>query len=91
MIGASLSLRDALVTFETVLHNYRIDDPVMHEIGRIVHEADLADDQYDAPEAAGIDTFIRGLPLAETGQRILNIGAPVFEGLYLAIDRRPRH
>ena len=32
----------------------------LEEIGRIVHEADLADERYDAPAAAGLDVLIRG-------------------------------
>ena len=31
----------------------RLDDPALAEIARIVHEADLADERYDAPEAPG--------------------------------------
>ena len=53
MIGVALSHRENMVTFETTLKDYGLDDPVLQEIGRIVHEADLGDDVYDAPEAAG--------------------------------------
>ena len=90
MIGVTLSHRADMVTFETVLTDYQVDDPLLREIGRIIHEADIADDLYDAPEAAGIDTIIRGLSLAETDQQILDITSRLFDGLYLAIDRRLR-
>src|SRR5690348_5509147 len=29
-------------------------DPALEEIGRIVHDADLADERYDAPAAPGL-------------------------------------
>jgi hypothetical protein len=88
MIGVELSHRGEMVTFETALSEYHIDDPVMIEIGRIVHEADVADDLYDAPEAAGIDIVIRGLSLAESDDEILEVTARLFDALYLAIDHR---
>jgi hypothetical protein len=88
MIGVELSHRGDMVTFETVVSDYQIDDPVMIEIGRIVHEADVADDLYDAPEAAGIDIVMKGLSLAESDTEILEVSARLFDALYLAIDHR---
>ncbi|MBT8203645.1 MAG: chromate resistance protein [Acidimicrobiia bacterium] len=88
MVGATLSHRGDMVTFETVLEDYEITDPAMAAVGRIVHEADVADDLYDAPEAAGLDAIIRGLSIAETDEAILAITRPLFDGLYLAIERR---
>lgn len=88
MIGVTLSHRGDMVTFETVLHDYRITDPVLLEIGRVIHEADVADDRFHAPEAPGVDAIIRGLSMAEPDDAILEITARMFDGLYLAIDRR---
>lgn len=88
MIGAVLSHRGDMVTFETVLADYDIEDPAMVALGRIVHEADVADDLYDAPEAAGLDAIIRGLSMSETDEALLEITRPLFDGLYLILDRR---
>ena len=52
MRGVELSHHEGDCSFETFLRLYRLDDPALAEIGRIVHEADLADERYDAPEAA---------------------------------------
>jgi hypothetical protein len=90
MVGVEFSHRGDLVTFETVLADHRIEDPVLTEIGRIVHEADIADDLYDVPEAAGIEAVIRGLGITETDEGILEITDRMFDGLYAAIDRRSR-
>ena len=37
---------------------------MLWDVARIVHEADLADDRYEAPEAPGLDALIRGLGAA---------------------------
>ena len=59
-----------------------VDDPVLWEIARIVHEADLADERYDAPEASGLDALLRGLSLTNDDERMLELTAPLFDGLY---------
>jgi hypothetical protein len=88
MIGVALSHRGDMVTFETVLADHGIDDPALAEVGRIVHEADVADDLYDAPEAAGIDAVIRGMSMTESDEAILDVTGKMFDGLYRAVSRR---
>jgi len=52
-------------------------------IRRIVHEADLADDRYDAPAAAGLDVLIRGLTLTSGSDHdTLLVTDRLFDGLY---------
>lgn len=59
-------------------------DPALEEIGRIVHEADLADDHYDAPAAVGLDVLIRGLTLTSGSDHdTLAITDRLFDGLDL--------
>jgi len=53
MRGVALSHYDNDCTFETVLRRYELDDPVLWELAKVVHEADLDDETFDAPEAAG--------------------------------------
>src|SRR5262245_55968731 len=50
-------------TVETFLRRYELDDPVLWEIAKVVHEADLADERFDAPEAPGLDVLLRGLSM----------------------------
>ncbi len=64
MRGAALGHHQGRCSFETALASFDLKaDPALEEIGRIVHEADLADERYDAPAAAGLDVLIRGLTL----------------------------
>jgi hypothetical protein len=82
MRGAELSHHGGDCTFETILRRYRLDDPVLWDLARMVHEADLADDRYDAPEAPGLDVLLRGLSMVATDQEVVAIGARLLDGLY---------
>ena len=82
MRGAELSHHGEDCTFETILRRYDIDDPVLWDIARIVHEADLADERFDAPEAPGLDVLLRGLSMVRPDEDVLAISAPLFDGLY---------
>src|SRR5438105_15561175 len=61
MRGVELSHRGGDCSFETILHRYGLDDPVLWDVARIVHEADLADGRFTAPEAMGIDVVCPGV------------------------------
>ena len=90
MRGAELSHRDGGCSFETVLRRYELDDPALWAIARIVHEADLEDDRYDAPEAPGLDVLMRGLSMARGDQEVLELSAPLYDGLYEYFTRAHR-
>lgn len=81
--GAALGHHDNRCSFETALGQFGLTDPVLEEIGRIVHEADLGDDTFDAPIAAGLDVLIRGLGLIHTDDlALLTFTDALFDGLY---------
>jgi len=82
MRGAELSHHAGDCSFETVLRRYELHDPVLWEIARIVHEADLEDERYDAPEAPGIDVVLRGLSMVRSDEEMLALSAPIYDGLY---------
>ncbi len=82
MRGVDLSHHGGDCTFETVLRRHDLTDPVLWRIAQIVHEADIDDGRYDAPEAAGLDTVLRGLSLTGTDEATLAVSGPVFDGLY---------
>jgi hypothetical protein len=82
MRGVELSHHAGDVSFETMLHHFQLDDPVLWDVARIVHEADVADDRYDAPEARGLDVVCRGLSMVRSDEEMLAVSAAVFDGLY---------
>jgi hypothetical protein len=82
MPGAGLSHHADDCTFETMLRRYQLEDPVLWDIARIVHEADLYDDRFDAPEARGLDVLCRGLSMVSSDDEMLAVTKPLFDGLY---------
>jgi hypothetical protein len=82
MRGAELSHHGGDCSFETVLRRFELDDPVLWEIAKIVHEADLDDDRYDAPEAPGLDVLCRGLSMVFDDHAMLAVTGPLFDGLH---------
>jgi hypothetical protein len=69
-------------SFETILRRYELQDPVLWDLARIVHEADLADDRYDAPEAPGLDVVLRGLSMVASDEEVITLTWRLFDGLY---------
>ena len=82
MRGVELSHHGTHCSFETFLERYELEDPVLHDIARIVHESDLGDELFDAPEAPGLDVLIRGLGLTHDDPQLLVLTGPLYDGLY---------
>lgn len=82
MRGAELSHHGGDCTFETMLRHFGLDDPVLWDLARIVHEADLGDERFDSAEAPGLDVVCRGLSMVRGDDEVLAIAAEVFDGLY---------
>ena len=94
MRGVELSHRGGECSFETFLRRYELDDPVLWSIARIVHEADLEDERYDAPEARGLEVLLRGLSMVRSDHEVLELSRPLYDGLYeflAAEDALGRH
>ena len=87
--GADLSHRDGGCSFEAILERQGLTDPALVDIGRIVHEADLRDERFDAPEATGLDVLVRGLSMTLEDEALLQVTGPLFDGLY-AFKQRAR-
>ena len=87
MRGVELSHHDGECSFEAILRRYELTDPVLWAIARIVHEADLEDERYDAPEAPGLDALMRGLSMVRPDHDVLAISAPLYDGLYEYLGR----
>jgi hypothetical protein len=79
--GADLSHHDGECTFEVMIRRYKLSDPDLASIAQIVHEADIGDERYDAPEGAGLAAIILGLASAGDDEHTLSVSAPIFDGL----------
>jgi hypothetical protein len=82
MRGVELGHHHGDCSFETILRHHELTDPVLWKIAEIIHEADLDDERYDAPEAPGLDVVLRGLSMICTDDQTLHRTAPIFDGLY---------
>jgi hypothetical protein len=88
MRGVEFGHQGGDCSFETILRRRELTDPVLWQIAQIVHEADLDDQRFDAPEAAGLDVVLRGLSMTGSDEATLVVSGPVFDGLYEFHRRR---
>ena len=82
MRGAELSHKGGDCTFETLLRRYELDDAALWAIAPIVHEADLEDERFDAPETRGLDVLLRGLSMIRSDEEMLELAGARYDGLY---------
>jgi hypothetical protein len=87
MRGVELGHHGMDCSFETILRRYELTDPVLWKLAQLVHEADLDDERFDAPEAAGLDVVLRGLSMTCSDERVLELTGPMFDGLYEYLRR----
>jgi hypothetical protein len=87
MRGVDLGHHGSDCTFETILRRHDLVDPVLWRIAGIVHEADLEDEHYDAPEAPGFDLMLRALSVAYDDDTVLAMTAPIFDAVYEFLRR----
>ena len=82
MPGVDLSHHGPDCTFETLLRRHDLSDPVLWRMAALVHEADVDDGHYDAPEAPGFDLALRALSMVESDDRVLELTGPLFDGVH---------
>ena len=88
--GAQFSHHHGMSTFEVMVDHYRIADDGIAAIGRIVHEADIEDERYDAPEAVGLNEIVHGLGLLlHDDEALIDATMPIYDALRLR-GRGPR-
>jgi hypothetical protein len=86
MPGVELSHHDGRCSFESILLRYDLQDPALHALARIVHEADVEDDRFHAPEARGLDAIVRGMGHLYDDLELFERTAPVYDGLYAQLN-----
>lgn len=87
MIGCDLTHHGSDVTFETILRRYDLTDPVLWRLAEIVHQADVEDDRYDAPEADGLDIIIRALGVDHDDETVRTLTATILDSMYSYLRR----
>lgn len=81
--GARYTHRGGKCSFETLVEEYRIDDPAVALLARIVHGADIAQDADATPQSPGLEAIADGFALLGLDdQRQLELELPVYDALY---------
>jgi hypothetical protein len=91
--GVRLSHHQGHCSFHALLREYKLDDPVLHRIARIVDEADTVQEVRIEPAAAGLDLLCEGLRLISSDDSTaLERGAMVYDALYarLSAEMQPK-
>jgi len=80
---AELDHQEGRCSFESIIKKYELTDPVLHELAKIVHAADVAADRNTAPEATGLEAIARGFGLiCVNDYESLEKQFPVYDALY---------
>jgi hypothetical protein len=89
MYAGGFGHRGGLCTFEVLREEFAIDDDVVGRIGRIVHDLDLKEHKYGAPEAEVIGRMVEGLrALHADDATLLEHGMEMFEALARSFGER---
>ena len=81
--GATYTHRDGNCSFETLVEDFKIDDPAVALVARVVHGADVTDDADASPQSAGLLAIADGFALLDIDdQRQLELELPVYDALY---------
>jgi len=81
--GATYTHRGSMCSFETLIEEFRIDDPAVALVARVVHGADVSDDRDVTPESRGLLAIADGFALLGIDdQRQLELELPVYDALY---------
>jgi hypothetical protein len=91
MFGVEFSHHGDRCTFETLGAMFGIEDAAVERIATIVHDLDLKDGRYGAPEAGTLGPLIDGLQLSIADDvALLTQGMGLFESLYRSFSRANR-
>jgi hypothetical protein len=91
MFGVDLTHRGDHCTFETLCDVFGIAHVAIARIAAIVHDLDLKDGRFTAPEASVVGLIIDGLQLAcADDHELLEQGIVLFDALYRAAERDTR-
>ncbi len=91
MFGVDFSHQGDGCTFETLCAVFGIREPAISRIAAIVHDLDLKDERFGAPEAVTVGAMIEGLQLAyEDDDALLAQGMTMFDSLYRSFEQAGR-
>jgi len=94
MYAGDFSHHGKLCTFEVLAQRFAIADPAVNHLARIVHDLDMKENRYSAPEAPAVGRMVDGLrQLHADDGTLLEQGIAMFEALARSItnDTTTKH
>ena len=89
--GADYNHRGPLCTFEVMIADHQLADPVLHRLAKIVHGADIEGEEKTTPESSGLVAIANGFAATTPDDHEkLRLQFPVYDALYAfcqAMDR----
>jgi hypothetical protein len=91
MFGVEFSHQGEGCTFETLCAVFKIQEAAVARLSAIVHDLDLKDNRFGAPEAVTVGHVIDGLQFAHADDdTLLSQGMALFDALYRSFEHSAR-
>jgi hypothetical protein len=91
MFGVEFTHQGDGCTFETLCGVFGVEGPAVSRIAAIVHDLDLKDGKFGAPECSTVGAMIEGLQLAyQNDEALLEQGMTLFDSLYRSFEQSNR-
>ena len=87
MYVGEFSHQGSLCTFETLVERFGLGDATVRRIGQIVHDLDMKESKYAAPEGPAVGRMVDGLRSIHANDHVLlEQGISMFEALARSFD-----
>jgi hypothetical protein len=91
MFGVEFSHQGNGCTFETLCSVFGVQGSALSKIAAIVHDLDLKDGRFGAPECSTVAAVIEGLQLAyQHDEALIEQGMTLFDSLYRSFEQSDR-
>jgi hypothetical protein len=91
MFGVEFSHQGDGCTFETLCGVFKVQEAAVARIATIVHDLDLKDNRFGAPEVSTVGHVIDGLQFAHADDdTLLAQGMALFDSLYRSFEHAAR-
>ncbi|TMD44241.1 MAG: chromate resistance protein, partial [Chloroflexi bacterium] len=83
--AAELGHVDGRCSFESIMVKYKLTDPALQRLAKIVHGADVSADIKIVPESAGLQAIAHGFALAhgDNDHEKIRLETPMYDALYV--------
>jgi len=89
--GVRLSHHQGHCSFHAFLREYKLTDPVLHRIARMIDEADTVQEVQVETVAPGLDFICEGIRLVSPDDATaLDRGAMIYDALYALLAAEPK-